>query len=78
MRGRFSARRSDNWESPLDPTTRRLVAWRLPRMATTGVLGAATGENLTQLPRPRAGRMANLGLAVGGLPLKEKPASIDG
>ena len=39
-------------------------------MATTGVLGAAAGENLTPLPRPMAARMASLGLAVGGLPLK--------
>ena len=37
-----------------------------------GVLGAAAGENLIPLPRPIVARMANLGLAVGGLPLKER------
>ena len=40
-------------------------------METIGVLGAAAGENLTPLPLPRVGRKVNLGLAVGGLPLKE-------
>ena len=39
-------------------------------MATTGVLWAAAGENLTPLPRPMVARMASLGLAVGRLPLK--------
>ena len=70
-RGSFSASRSGNLEPPLDPTTLRLVASRVPRMGITGVLGAAAGENLIPLPLPRAGRKANLGLAVGGLPLKE-------
>ena len=41
-----------------------------------GVPGAAAGENLTPLPRPMGGRMVSLGLAVGGLPLKEKQSML--